>query len=75
MFDDIYNPYLTYEDVMKRLMYQIEHVYYSQSAFADENSISRSYVNDVVMHRKKPGKKILNALYLEEVTYYVHKEK
>lgn len=70
--DSIYSPYKTYDDVIYLLKRQIE-ILGSQKTFAKTFGLSCAYVNDVVHGRKKPGPKILDALYLEAVTYYIRK--
>jgi hypothetical protein len=43
----------------------------NQALFADAHDISRAYLNDVLNERRKPGKKILDALGYKKVVTYV----
>lgn len=72
--DHIFSPFFTEEDVVRLLKIQIAAFDDNQAAFARTFNLSPAYVNDLVTGRRKPGKKILDALNLEKVVYYVHKE-
>lgn len=68
------SPYKTEEDVLIILKRQID-IFGSQSEFCRTFEISAGYVNDVVSGKRHPGDKILKALNLEKVVYYVHRRK
>jgi transcriptional regulator with XRE-family HTH domain len=43
----------------------------SQKDLAEELGVSAAYLNDILFHRRQPGKKILKALGLKRVILYV----
>jgi DNA-binding transcriptional regulator YdaS (Cro superfamily) len=48
---------------------------HEQKVVAAQLGVSRTYLNDVLQGRRKPGKKILDALGLERVTAYQSRRK
>ena len=47
----------------------------SQNRLAEELGISSQYLNDVLWKRRQPGKKLLDALGLQRVIYFMRKKK
>lgn len=60
---------LAVADVAALLVKQIE-VAGNQARWCMENQVSTAYLSDVLNGRREPGKKILDALGLEAVTFY-----
>lgn len=56
-------------DVLQMLLKAIKKAG-SQKEFADQHDISPQYVNDIVLGRRRPGNKVLQALGLERVVLY-----
>lgn len=63
---------LNEQDMMERLRAAIQAAG-SQKAFADAHKVSQQYVSDVLNGRRGVGKKILDALALEQVVSYREK--
>lgn len=49
--------------------------HHGYTGLAKHLGISTAYLNDIVHGRREPGKKILDALKLERITTYEHKNK
>lgn len=62
-------PLLAALDVCALLSKQIEEAG-SQARWCVDNQVSTAYLSDVLNGRREPGKKILDVLGLEAVTFY-----
>lgn len=58
---------LTLEDTLAKLRSAVGD---NQGAWAVSKGVSPSYVSDVLLRRREPGKAILDALGLERITLY-----
>lgn len=62
------------DDITSHIRDHIENVFHTQKSAAKAYGVSASYLNDVLEGRRRPGKKILDALGFKAVTYYERKD-
>lgn len=62
--------YRSADDVRRQIRADMESLGWTQAECAAHFGISAAYLNDVLCCRREPGKKLLDALGLERVTYY-----